>query len=63
MRMRCQAVERWRDDASKERHSVVFKYINILDVNISKSLRICATYKLILAIDEPGGNRNRNDKY
>ena len=51
MRMRCQAVDqRWRDDASKERHSVVFKYINILDVNISKSLRICATYKLMLCI-------------
>ena len=51
MRMRCQAVDqRWRDDASKERHSVVFKYINILDVNISKSLRICAIYKLMLCI-------------
>jgi hypothetical protein len=37
MHMRCQAVDqRWRDDDSKERHSVVFKYINILDVNISK---------------------------
>jgi hypothetical protein len=51
MRMRCQAVDQgWRDDASKERHSVVFKYINILDMNISKSLRICATYKSMLCI-------------
>jgi hypothetical protein len=35
--MRCQAIDqRWRDNASKEQHSVVLKYINILDVNISK---------------------------
>jgi hypothetical protein len=35
MRMRYQAVDqRWRDDATKERHSFVFKYINISDVNI-----------------------------
>ena len=55
MRMRYQAVDqRWCDDATKERGSVVFKYINILDMSItitaSKSLRICAIYKLMLCI-------------
>jgi hypothetical protein len=35
MRMRYQAIDqRWRDDARKERDSVVFKCINISDVNI-----------------------------
>jgi hypothetical protein len=35
MRMRYQAVnQRWRDDARKERDSVVFKCIRISDVNI-----------------------------
>ena len=35
MRMRYQAIDqRWRDDARKERDSVVFKCIRISDVNI-----------------------------
>jgi hypothetical protein len=41
MRVRYQAAdERWRDDATKERYSVVFKYINISEVNI-KGARQC----------------------
>jgi hypothetical protein len=37
MRVRYQAAdERWRDDATKERYSVVFKYINISEVNIKE---------------------------
>jgi hypothetical protein len=35
--MRYQAADqRWRDDATKGRYSVAFKYINISDVNIEK---------------------------
>jgi hypothetical protein len=36
--------------ARKERDSVVFKYINISAMNIEKSLRFYAMYKLILCI-------------
>jgi hypothetical protein len=33
--MRCEASEQqWRDDATKERYSDVFKYINISDLII-----------------------------
>ena len=43
MRMRYQAVDqRWRDDSTKERHSVVFKY--------KYFRREYAIYKLMLCI-------------